>query len=376
MNNRLIVLFKWLAVVGFLFISTVPAHADQKSFCKGVGSAVCAAADKRDWTVAAKEMKPLVDKNNAIAMGWLAWLYSKGKGVPKDLLTARTLTQRALNIGQGLSAKMVERLQKSLSKIEKEIVQDADEITDPAKKLKRYKLLVEKSFQKGVRAQVEGSIAFMYYVGEEGVPRSDKKALAWFERAKKSGDTDKGIDEIISELKTKFSQDSAKIERKIERKRGELLLQDFVYGSDIRKLENLGKSVETLCKRDIKCAFDKVWVYLDITKDGRLSLSEIARFQRNILKFSVAHQNKNKLKTEDFAAINLASIIFFPITASSILHSFDYNNDGVLSKKEVFGDTEFSKLVGVDVDTLATGLDFQSLGKKLQDSMGNIPFLK
>ena len=58
------------------------------------------------------------------------------------------------------------------------------------------------------------------------------------------------------------------------------------------------------------------------------------------------------------------------------MHSFDYNNDGLLSKNEVLDDTEFSKLVGVNVDTLATGLDFQSLGEKLKDSMNQIPFLK
>ena len=157
---------------------------------------------------------------------------------------------------------------------------------------------------------------------------------------------------------------------------GELVLQDFVYGSDIRKLENLGKSVKTLCKRNLKCTFDKVWAYLDISKDSRLSLAEIARFQRNIVKFAAVHQDQNALKMEEIAAINLASIIFLPITASSVLHSFDYNNDGLLSKDEVFGETEFSKLVGVDVDTLATGLDFQSLGEKLKDSMNQIPFLK
>ena len=115
---------------------------------------------------------------------------------------------------------------------------------------------------------------------------------------------------------------------------------------------------------------------MDITKDGHLSLSEIARFQRNIVKFAAVHQDQNVLKTEDIAAINLASIMFLPITASAILHSFDYNNDGLLSKNEVLDDTEFSKLVGVNVNTLATGLDFQSLGEKLKDSMNLMPFLK
>ena len=157
--------------------------------------------------------------------------------------------------------------------------------------------------------------------------------------------------------------------------KAELILQDMIYGSDLRAFETLQKTLETNCKQNIKCAFDKVWAYLDITKDGHLSLSEIARFQRNIVKFAAVHQDQNVLKTEDIAAINLASIIFLPITASSVLHSFDYNNDGLLSKSEVLDDTEFSKLVGVNVNTLATGLDFQSLGEKLKDSMNLIPFL-
>ena len=94
------------------------------------------------------------------------------------------------------------------------------------------------------------------------------------------------------------------------------------------------------------------------------------------MKFAAVHQDENALKTEDIAAINLASIIFLPITASSVLHSFDYNNDGLLSKREVLDDTEFSKLVGVNVDTLATGLDFQSLCEKLMRSIEGIPFLR
>jgi hypothetical protein len=195
------------------------------------------------------------------------------------------------------------------------------------------------------------NLGLMYDKGR-GVPQDYKTAVKWYRLAAEQGNA------VAQE------------------RYGELVLQDFVYGSDIRKLENLGKSVKTLCKGNIKCAFDKVWAYLDISKDGRLSLAEIARFQRNIVKFAAVGQDKNVLKTEEIAAINLASIIFLPITASSVLHSFDYNNDGVLSKNEVFGDTEFSKLVGVNVNTLATGLDFQSLGKKLQDFMGNIPFLK
>jgi hypothetical protein len=223
---------------------------------------------------------------------------------------------------------------------------DAAQRGDYATALREWKPLAE---QGNTRARFY--LGVMYDKGR-GVPQDYKTALKWYRLAAEQGDAD------------------------AQKRYGELILQDLVYGSDVRKLENLRKSVETLCKRNIKCAFDKVWAYLDISGDRRLSLSEIARFQRNVVKFAAVHQNQNALKTEEIAAINLASIMFLPITASSVLHSFDYNNDGLLSKNEVFGDTEFSKLVGVDVETLATGLDFQSLGKKLQDSMNQIPFLK
>ncbi|MDG2406537.1 MAG: hypothetical protein P8M25_16855, partial [Paracoccaceae bacterium] len=186
----------------------------------------------------------------------------------------------------------------------------------------------------------------------EGVPQDKQGAMKWYDLAAKQGNAD------------------------AQERYGELVVEDFVYGSDIQKLEHLSESVETLCKGNIKCAFDEVWAYLDITHDGRLSLAEIARFQRNLVKFVAVHQDENVLEVEEIAAINLASIMVLPLTASSILHSFDYNNDGLLSKNEVLGDTEFSELVGVDTNALATGLDFQSLGEELQNFMTAIPFLK
>ena len=144
----------------------------------------------------------------------------------------------------------------------------------------------------------------------------------------------------------------------------------MIYGSDLRAFETLQKTLETNCKQNIKCAFDNVWTYLDISGDDHLSLAEISRFQRNIVKLVAVQQKKKK---EEIAAMNIASIIFFPITASSVLHSFDYNNDGLLSKNEVFSETEFAKFVGVDAKTLATGFNVQSLVKQLQDS---VMFLK
>ena len=167
----------------------------------------------------------------------------------------------------------------------------------------------------------------------------------------------KGITWTITKIKKPISK-------------AELILQDMIYGSDLRAFETLQKTLETNCKQNIKCAFDNVWTYLDISGDDHLSLAEISRFQRNIVKLVAVQQKK---KTEEIAAMNIASIIFFPITASSVLHSFDYNNDGLLSKNEVFSETEFAKFVGVDAKTLATGFNVQSLLKQLQDS---VMFLK
>ena len=224
--------------------------------------------------------------------------------------------------------------------------------------MKWYRLAAEQG-----DAVAQFNLGVMYDEGD-GVPQDYATALKWYRLAAEQGHAD------------------------AQQQYGELVLQDFVYGSDVRALEDLAKSVETLCQKnraradggatiDFKCTFDKIWAYLDITGDGRLSLAEISRFQRNIVKFvAVEKAGENVIETAEIVAINLVSIIFLPITASSILHSFDYNNDGLLSKNEVFGDTEFSKLVGINVETLATSLDFYSLGEKLQDTMDQIPFFK
>ena len=156
---------------------------------------------------------------------------------------------------------------------------------------------------------------------------------------------------------------------------GELLLEDFVYRSDIQAIETLRETVVT-CHRNIKCAFEAVWAYMDLTGDGRLSLAEIARFERMLVKYTAVQQEQPKFEVGEIAAMNIASIILLPITASSILHSFDYDDDGLLSEHEVLGDTAFAELVGIDAESLASGIDFQSLGESLQNSLELLQLLQ
>ena len=82
---------------------------------------------------------------------------------------------------------------------------------------------------------------------------------------------------------------------------------------------------------------------------------------------------KDAVEIEEVAAINLTTILLLPITSSSILHSFDYNNNGTLQKEEVFGETEFAKLVGIDAQSLISGVEFQTLGNKINDAIKKLP---
>ena len=117
----------------------------------------------------------------------------------------------------------------------------------------------------------------------------------------------KGITWTITKIKKPISK-------------AELILQDMIYGSDLRAFETLQKTLETNCKQNIKCAFDNVWTYLDISGDDHLSLAEISRFQRNIVKLVAVQQKK---KTEEIAAMNIASIIFFTLHLIGLLWTED-----------------------------------------------------
>ncbi|MBT6534216.1 MAG: hypothetical protein HOM03_14790 [Marinovum sp.] len=190
----------------------------------------------------------------------------------------------------------------------------------------------------------------LIYACGTGVSKNEKAALNWYLTAAKQGD------EVAGELAS------------------ELLVRDIVYGSNIDKLHNLAASISGCFSiKDAKCAFDKVWGYLDVSEDGNLSLAELSKFQRDLIKFAYVEEMQNKVEIEEVAAINLTTIIFLPITSSSILNSFDYNNEGTLQKEGVFGETEFAKLVGIDAQFLLNGVEFQTLGNKLNNAMRSLP---
>jgi hypothetical protein len=193
------------------------------------------------------------------------------------------------------------------------------------------------------------NLGLMYARGT-GVSKNEKAALNWYLAAAKQGD------KVAGELAA------------------DLLLRDIVYGNTVDKLYNLAALINgCFLVKDARCAFDKVWKYLDVSEDDNLSLAELSKFQRDLIKFSYVEGMKDAVEIEEVAAINLTTILLLPITSSSILHSFDYNNNGTLQKEEVFGETEFAKLVGIDAQSLISGVEFQTLGNKINDAIKKLP---
>ena len=153
----------------------------------------------------------------------------------------------------------------------------------------------------------------------------------------------------------------------------ELLVLDLISGNQIEGFYNLKQEIEVECDMDFACAFDKIWKYLDVSKDGNLSLAEISKFQRGLINLAYA-ENTKEIKIEELTAANLGAILLLPIASRAIINNYDYNNDEVLQKYEIFGDTEFAKLVGIDTQSLINGVDFGKLGDRLNEQMNKIPF--
>ena len=174
------------------------------------------------------------------------------------------------------------------------------------------------------------------------------KALYWSQEALKGGNAD--AEELL----------------------GELILFDLMAGSDKKNLENLANSMRGECGMNFECAFTKIWQFLDISGDNSISKAELSKFQRALAN-SAYIENIEAVEIEELSALNLGLIIILPFTSTAIISNFDYNNDGVLQKNEVFADTQFAKLIGVDPRSLASGVNFSEFAKRLNSQLQSLP---
>ena len=337
----------------------------------------------QDYAEAVKWYRKAAEQGYAIAQYFLGQMYDEGKGVTQDYAEAVKWYRKSAEQGD-VDAK------DALKKAESALEAQKEKIAREKEQKLRFTEAMRLAEQGDAKAQLD--LSEMYYSGE-GVAQDHVEAVKWARKAADQGAVEalmmlgyiyeSGEGEVTQDYaeamkwyRKAAEQGSVDAEDALERvaaKMSEFVLRDFLIRSDVQDLETLANTIESKCNKKPKCAFDKVWNYIDKTGDRKLSLAEISRFQRNLIKLA-AHKKGGDLKLQEILGLNLTTILFAPITASSILHSFDYNNDDYLSKEEVFGDTEFAKLVGIDQNALSSLANFDELSEELSKYMKKLPF--
>ncbi len=108
-----------------------------------------------------------------------------------------------------------------------------------------------------------------------------------------------------------------------------------------------------------RCVLDTIWETADVTADGKVSVAEINRLFR-IVAGGVAYQTyvadrKSMTARRGFASVEPPENheLDFVIVAGSVgafvtaplIANFDYDSDGMLSRTEILGDSDFANLV-------------------------------
>ena len=114
---------------------------------------------------------------------------------------------------------------------------------------------------------------------------------------------------------------------------------------------------------------DYFWAFLDVSGDDRLSLSEIARGMRLFAKWSSAKQAESEnqpLNTESKLGLHIIGVVLAPFGARPVLDSYDYDDDGLLSRAELFNDTDLAGAVELSQRPVGDFIDIEGILAKLQ----------
>lgn len=143
-----------------------------------------------------------------------------------------------------------------------------------------------------------------------------------------------------------------------------VMLDNLVYKNQVDKMHSLEVRLETECEQNPRCAFESIWDFLDVSGDQNISLAELAKFQRMLV--TVAYSaNQDDVELEEILGVQSMTVMLFPMISKAIISSYDYNDDGVLSRDEVLGDTDLAELLGFTRQSISSDLDFKSLGQRL-----------
>ena len=157
------------------------------------------------------------------------------------------------------------------------------------------------------------------------------------------------------------------------------VIDDYLFLNDIRTIDATVQDIQSTCgailgnQERLNCGLDKIWAYVDVSNNGGISLAELSRLQRHIVKYMLHKQNPGGIGTEDKLAANTIGILLMPILASSVLHSYDYDNNGELSRSELVDSPEMGELISGGPANILDGLNF---GKLMQRASGAVQMLK
>ena len=110
----------------------------------------------------------------------------------------------------------------------------------------------------------------------------------------------------------------------------------MLHGEAVAMLSVVSRAQQS-CKQDQAACAITLFAGLDITGDGNLSSAELARLFR-VAGYLAAISESDGATSDDLAAVLAASLPVAPLMASAIVHSFDYDNDGVISLAEISQD--------------------------------------
>ena len=190
------------------------------------------------------------------------------------------------------------------------------------------------------------------YAAGLAVDRDLRQSAHWYKKAGEHGDV-------------RAKEALAKVEEELVKEQ----LEHFLIGEDVARLQGFLAETEKACQgeseeKKIGCAIDRFWQFSDVSGDGKLSLAELSRWVRLLLKVMV-HEQKAEMEIEEKLGIVLAGIYAGPLLSVSILHSFDYDNDELISRQEAFADSNFAQMVGLDISRTARVVDVDRVRAKL-----------
>ena len=213
----------------------------------------------------------------------------------------------------------------------------------------------------------EGSVRRQIYLaerysegGDDRFPRNVAKALDWARMADEVNEDAFGY--MAAQIESAYADELPNPTQQ--------RIAQFIHRSEVAKLAALQKTVNA-CQTPA-CAFQEVWAYADITGDNALTIAELARFQRNLVKFAVS-ENGEMQSAEELLALHGALVLILPMGASSVMNSFDYDGDGRLSPEELVGEEDMAVLAGITSAETDEGLDFATLGERLRTAVSSLP---